>query len=100
MGQFFKKLISHNTILAVLMIGLTGTFVHGLSISRLGYYYDDWYMLWSGSARGTTSLIALFGMDRPFMGVIYSGLYGMIGENIWGWHVAALLARIAGAIAF
>lgn len=82
------------------MISLTAIITHGLIIPRLGYYYDDWYMLWSGASRGVDSLIPLFSMDRPFMGVIYSGYYRLIGQNILGWHLFALLYRILSGIAF
>lgn len=100
MANFFKKLLSNGSLLAVLMISLTAVLTHGLSIPRLGYYYDDWYMLWSGASRGSDSLIPLFSMDRPFMGVIYSIFYRFIRDNIVGWHIFALLFRVAGAVAF
>jgi len=82
------------------MIFLTAVIVHGIMIPRLGYYYDDWYMLWSGASRGADSLITLFSMDRPFMGVIYSRFYRVIGDSILGWHLFTLALRIAGGIAF
>jgi hypothetical protein len=99
-ARFFKKLVSDGHILAVLMIGLTAIITHGLMIPRLGYYYDDWYMLWSGATRGAGGIVSLFSIDRPFMGVIYSGFYRIIGDNIAGWHVFTLLIRITGGIAF
>jgi hypothetical protein len=82
------------------MICLTAVLTHGLAIPGLGYYYDDWYMLWSGASRGASSLVPLFSTDRPFMGIIYSGFYRLIGDNIAGWHLFALLFRILGACAF
>lgn len=100
MRQFFKKLIANETILAVVMIALTVAITHGLMIPRLGYYHDDWYMLWSGASRGADSLISLFSMDRPFMGVIYSRFYHFIRDSIPGWHLFALILRIAGGLVF
>jgi hypothetical protein len=99
-ARFFKKAFSDTPFLAIAMITLTALITHGLMIPRLGYYYDDWYMLWSGAARGAASLIPLFSMDRPFMGVIYSIFYRVIRDYTIGWHVFALLLRIAGGIAF
>jgi hypothetical protein len=100
MAQFFKKLLLHETTLAIAMIGLTAVITNGLIIPQLGYYHDDWYMLWSGASRGAASLVSLFSMDRPFMGVIYSVFYRIIGENILGWHLFSLLWRVAGGAAF
>lgn len=82
------------------MITVTAVITHGLLIPRLGYYHDDWYMLWSGASRGADSLKSLFSMDRPFMGVIYSRFYRFIKDSIPGWHLFALALRIAGGTAF
>lgn len=98
--NFLKRLSSHNLIFAILMVFLTALLTYGLSISKLGFYHDDWYMLWSGASRGAESLVPLFSLDRPFMGVIYSGFYQVFGDTITGWHWLALLFRVAGAIAF
>lgn len=100
MPRFFQRYLSNSAVQAVIMIGLTAILTHGLAIPSLGYYYDDWYMLWSGASRGAASLVPLFSTDRPFMGVIYSGFYRLIGDNIAGWHLFALLFRILGACAF
>lgn len=95
-----KQVLRDNPIIAILMISLTAIITHGLLISRLGYYYDDWYMLWSAAIRTRYSLIDLFSIDRPFMGVIYERLYRILGDSILGWHLSTLLLRIAGGIAF
>lgn len=100
MPGFLKKFLSNPHRAAVTAVILTALLVFGTGISRLGYYHDDWYMLWSAALRGPASLIPLFSMDRPFMGVIYSLTYRVIGENIAGWHWYALAWRIAGALAF
>jgi len=92
--------LADGPLLAIALIVLTALLTHGWMIPRLGYYYDDWYMLWSGASRGAGSLIPLFSLDRPFMGVLYSLMYRVIGDSIWGWHLSALFFRIAGGVAF
>jgi hypothetical protein len=82
------------------MISLTALLTYGIMIPNLGYYYDDWYTIWSGVSRGAESLISLFSLDRPFMGNIYSFFFRIIGENVAGWHIFALIFRISGAFAF
>ncbi|MBI9048901.1 MAG: hypothetical protein JEZ00_05765 [Anaerolineaceae bacterium] len=100
MTRAIQRYLSNHYVLAVLMISLTAVLTHGIAIPELGYYHDDWYMLWSGAFRGTSSLISLFSTDRPFMGIIYSGFYALIKDHIWGWHVLALLFRVSGACFF
>jgi hypothetical protein len=85
---------------SIFLIFLVTLITHGSRIAGLGYYYDDWYMLWSGAARGASSMLSLFSTDRPYMGVVYSYSYRLLGDTIINWHLYALLWRFLGAMAF
>jgi hypothetical protein len=100
MKQTIRKLFKNETFISVLLILLTTVITYGISIPKLGYYHDDWYMLWSGHARGAGSIIPLFSTDRPFMGVIYSYAYRLLGDSVFNWHWYALLWRFIGGLAF
>jgi hypothetical protein len=100
MKQVILKVFKNETFIAVLLVSLTTLITYGVSIPRLGFYYDDWYVLWSGQARGAASLIPLFSTDRPFMGVVYSQVYHLLGDTIVNWHLYALLWRMIGGLAF
>ena len=100
MKQTLQKLFKDETIIATLLILLTTVITYGVSIPKLGYYHDDWFVLWSGQVRGAESLIPLFSTDRPFMGVVYSFVYRLLGDTLINWHLYALLWRFIGAMAF
>ncbi len=100
MKQTIQKLYKNETFIALLLIFFTAVLTYGLGIPKLGYYYDDWYLLWSGQSRGASSLISLFSTDRPFMGVVYSVTYRFLGDTIINWHLYALLWRLIGGLAF
>lgn len=100
MKQLLGKLYKNETFTAILLILLTTVVTHGIGIPSLGYYYDDWYMLWSGQARGAASIVSLFSTDRPYMGVVYSWVYRLLGDAIINWHLYALLWRFIGGLAF
>ena len=100
MKQTIRRLFQNETFAAVLLILLTTIITYGVSIPNLGYYHDDWYMLWSGQSRGAESIIPLFSTDRPFMGVVYSYVYRLLGDTILNWHLYALLWRLIGGLAF
>ena len=100
MRQTIQKLSRNQTFMSVLLIFLTTVITYGVSIPNLGYYHDDWFVLWSGQARGAESLISLFSTDRPFMGVVYSIVYWLLGDSILNWHLYALLWRFIGGLAF
>lgn len=100
MKQTTPKFFQNETFLSILVILLTTIITYGLSIPKLGYYFDDWYLLWSGQARGAASIIPLFSTDRPFMGVVYSFVYRLLGDTLINWHLYALLWRFIGGLAF
>jgi hypothetical protein len=100
MKQTIQQLFKNETFLAILLILLTTVITYGVSIPRLGYYHDDWFVLWSGQARGAQSLMPLFSTDRPFMGIVYSYVYRLLGDSIVNWHLYALLWRFIGGLAF
>ena len=100
MKQTIQNLFKNETFLAILLILLTTVITYGVSIPSLGYYYDDWYLLWSGQARGAGSIVSLFSTDRPFMGVVYSYDYRLLGDSILNWHLYALLWRFICGLAF
>ncbi len=97
---FLLKQLKNESLIAVVLVFLTTLLTYAIHIPKLGYYYDDWYVLWSGTARGADSLVTLFSTDRPFMGVIYSYLYSLMGDQLILWHLYALLWRFIGAMAF
>ncbi len=67
--------------------------------NRLGFYRDDWYMLWSANERGPDSIIELFSIDRPFMGYTYSLTYRLLGSTPLPWQLYAFSLKTLGAIA-
>ncbi len=100
MKQTIQNLFKNETLIAALLILLTTVITYGVSIPKLGYYHDDWFVLWSGHVRGAGSLISLFSTDRPFMGVVYSFVYRLLGDTVINWHLYALLWRCIGGLAF
>jgi hypothetical protein len=100
MKPTIQNLFKNETFVATLLILLTTVFTYGVSIPRLGYYHDDWFVLWSGQVRGAASIIPLFSTDRPFMGVVYSFVYRLLGDTLINWHLYALLWRFIGGLAF
>ena len=67
---------------------------------HLGFYRDDWYVLWSGRALGPNSIIDLFTFDRPLVGYIYSLVYRLLGENALLWQFYSFTIRTIGAFSF
>jgi hypothetical protein len=100
MKKLFQQVFKHESAVSVFLIFLVTWITHGSRIATLGYYYDDWCLLWTGVSRGAESIIPFFSADRPYMGVVYSLVYRLLGNSIANWQWYALLWRFLGALAF
>lgn len=88
------------TWFAIGLVVIATLITYGIFIPQLGFYRDDWYMIWTGQGRGLSGLIALFQNDRPFIGYVYAVLYRLLGAAPLGWHLLALAVRLISGLAF
>lgn len=87
-------------VISVLLITLVTIVAYGFVIPGLGFYRDDWYMIWSAQAQGTQGVIDLFKIDRPFIGLLYALDYSILGKSALNWHIYALVIKLLGGFAF
>jgi len=83
----------------VTLIILVTLFTYAPLINQLGFYRDDWYLLWTYEAEGARGLLNLFVGDRPFVGWIYVFDFRLLGSQPLGWHIYALLLKIVSGLA-
>jgi hypothetical protein len=67
---------------------------------QLGYYRDDWHVVWGGFTQGPAKIIDLHVIDRPGMGVIYAATYAILRDSPLAWHLYAFFMRTIGGLAF
>jgi hypothetical protein len=90
----------HEFLLASGIILLLGILSYLPFATQLGFYRDDWYVLWAGNAFGPKRIIDLFTFDRPLVGFIYSFVYRCLGENALLWQIYSFSLRVVGALSF
>lgn len=95
-----KQLQRQETFISLLLITLVTIVAYGIVIPGLGFYRDDWYMLWSAQAQGVQGVMDLFKIDRPFIGILYAFDYSILGKSALNWHVYALTVKLLGGFAF
>lgn len=100
MNTFPSSRLRAESILSIALLTLTVVLTYGVLIPRLGFYHDDWYLIWSGETQGLDGIRALFTTDRPFLGILYAFDYAILGASPLGWHIYALTLRLAGVLAF
>lgn len=80
----------------LLLIGLIS---YGYSLRSLGYYWDDWEVVFLLHARQLSLLYGYFAFDRPFAWP-YQLMYSIFGLNAAAWHLMTLVLRWAGVLFF
>jgi hypothetical protein len=81
------------SILPVVSLFAISLLVYGIFISKLGFYWDDWTVVWAYHALGKEGLAIYFKGNRPLSGLIYSIFFPYFGVSPIGWHVLALILR-------
>jgi hypothetical protein len=86
--------------LSLIVVSLATFLTYGLLIPHLGFYRDDWYLIWTARSLGPDGILSLFQGDRPLLGWLYVLDYRLLGASPLGWHAYALVLRWLGALAF
>ncbi|MCE1254687.1 MAG: hypothetical protein LWX83_14190 [Anaerolineae bacterium] len=72
----------------------------GLLIPTLGFYWDDWQMIWFNYTTGPAGLFQAFQGDRPFLALTFF-LTSLIARPVpLDWQIMGLLTRFGLALSF
>jgi hypothetical protein len=84
---------------SILLIVLVTLITYAPFIGQLGFYRDDWYLIWMAQYRGVDGIIDLFRGDRPLFGWLYALDYLLLGSDPLGWHLLGLFVKLVSAFA-
>ena len=69
-------------------------------IFKLGYHFDDWYLMFAAGARGAGVFRDIFSVDRPARALVMMLIYSMFGGNPLYYNLSAYILRVLGAFGF
>jgi len=78
---------------------LIGVITYAYQIASLGFYWDDWEVVFLLNAKSPALLYGYFAFDRPFAWP-YQAMYALFGLNPIAWHLVTLLLRWGGVLLF
>lgn len=84
--------------LAILVIVFVAILAYGILLPSLGFYFDDWIILYLGNMRGASGFIAGFMEDRPAAAAVYILLFDLFRNNLLLWHLYAFTVRLCTAL--
>ncbi|MBN1149195.1 MAG: hypothetical protein JXA78_18185 [Anaerolineales bacterium] len=71
----------------------------GVMASKLGFYWDDWFITWYIHFLGPSIFKEAFAIDRPLQGWLYVLTTGLVGESPLLWQFFGIFARWLGCLA-
>lgn len=80
-----------------IMLLLIGMLTYLYAISSMGYYWDDWEVVYLLNTRDPGLFAGYFAFDRPFAWP-YQVMYAAFGLNPLAWHAVTLLVRWGGVL--
>ena len=80
-------------LLAIVSLFVIGGLVYGVFIPSLGFYWDDWPVVWVFHALGPHGVARYFAGERPVTGWVFANVARIIGVSPIGWQVLSLLIR-------
>lgn len=95
-----KKFTFSETTVTIFFLSLIAGLTYLPMIGQLGFYRDDWHVIWAGTTRGWQAIIDLHLIDRPFMGLVYGLTYLLLGNNPLAWQLYIFVLRSGSALAF
>ena len=66
---------------------------YGVLASTLGFYWDDWPMVWFAHTLGPAGFTQVFSSDRPFLAGIYVLTTALFQTSPLPWQIFGLITR-------
>jgi len=73
---------------------------YGVLAPRLGFYLDDWYIIWINKMFGASRFIEFFKGDRPLFAYVYMVFVPIFKDSALGWQIFALFTRWLAVCSF
>ena len=97
MDGLFKSFSKIPMPLALLIVC---TLAYGLLIPWLGFFLDDWYIVYFQKLFGAENFNIFFQGDRPFFTYVYQVFTPIFRDSILGWQLFALFAHTLVSVCF
>lgn len=96
--QTWIKIIS-TLYIPIALLGFT-VLAYAPLIFSLGFYWDDWPLIWFGHLLGTNGYLEVLAGDRPFLAGVYLFSTSILGDSPLQWHIFGLLTRWCVTLSF
>lgn len=96
---FLKRITRHSATFPILLL-ITLFTAYGFQLHRMGFYWDDWPLVYLTNLKNSQTFWDFFIYDRPLAGWVYVLLAPVFGLKPLYWQLFAILARWVGCLGF
>ena len=68
-------------------------------VASLGYFKDDWYLIYDAHSQGANFFHEIYRIDRPARGYFLEFIYSLFGDRVLLYHLSAYLYRFLATAA-
>jgi hypothetical protein len=97
--KLIRKLVQHPAAFPMLLL-ITMLAAYGYQITRLGFYWDDWPIVYLASLKDPQPFWTFYSFDRPLSAWLYVVLTPILGIRPVAWQLFAILTRWVGCLGF
>ncbi len=99
MNKIKSAIASKNFLEQIILFIITGL-TYLIFVSRFGYFYDDWYLMYAAGANGPSVFWDIFAIDRPLRAIVMIPTYSLFGANPLYYNLTAFFFRFMSGIGF
>jgi hypothetical protein len=92
----FRNILT--SILPYVLLIAVGAICYMSIAHLLGYYNDDWYLIYAGVSQGAEKFHDVFAIDRPLRGYFVGWMFELFGVNPWLYSLGAFMMRCISAL--
>jgi hypothetical protein len=97
--KFLKKITIHPAVFPVFLLFVL-FLAYGYQITRMGFYWDDWQLVYLVNLNDPQVFWGYYAFDRPIAAWLYVLISPVLGINPIAWQLFSLLFRWIGCLGF
>lgn len=86
--------MDRSTLYLFAILALVGALVYLPLAGRMGYYKDDWFLVFDAHTQGAQFFHEIYRIDRPARAYVMQVVYSLFGDRVIYYHFSAYLFRV------
>ena len=83
---------------SIAVLAIVTVLAYLLRVADLGYYKDDWYLMYAAGAKGAGIFREIFSIDRPLRALVMIPAYALFGPDPIPYNLSAAFFRLVSAV--